>query len=65
MFLQLTLTDGTLIGANPRFMAHVIPNGAGTRITFGDGSSKDVSDSFDNVMRAVALVKKEKGFERS
>lgn len=61
MFLQLTLTDGKMIGANPRFIAHVIPHGKGTRITFGDGSSQDVAESFELVMRAAASAKKEKG----
>lgn len=61
MFLELTLTDGILIGANPRFIAHVIPQGEGARITFGDGSWKDVAESLEQVMRSAALAKKEKG----
>ena len=60
MLLQLTLSDASLIGINPRFIAHVIPNSAGTRITLGDGSHKDVIEPFDRVLLEAASIKKEK-----
>ncbi len=61
MLLQLTLNDGSSIGINPRFVAHVVPHDAGSRITFGDGSHKDVVEPFDRVLVAAASMKKEKG----
>ena len=59
--LEFTLLDGTAIGVSPRFLAYVVPHGTGARITFADGSSKDVADSFQRVLDAVASAKKEKG----
>ncbi len=61
MLLQFTLLDGTAIGVSPRFLAYVVPNGTGARITFADGSSKEVADSFERVLSAAASSKKEKG----
>ena len=61
MLIQLTLADGTLIGISPRFIAHIVPADKGTRITFADGSHKDVVEPFDRVMAAAASVKKDKG----
>ena len=61
MLLKFTLMDGTAIAISPRFLAYVVPNGAGARITLADGSSKDVSDSFEQVVSDAATVKKEKG----
>ena len=60
MLLQLTLTDGTAIGISPRFIAYVVPNGTGARITLADGSSKDVQEAFKQVLSDAAAAKKEK-----
>ncbi len=60
MLLQLTLMDGTAIGISPRFLAYVVPNGTGARITLADGSSKDVRESFEQVLSDAAAAKKEK-----
>lgn len=61
MLLRLTLLDGTAIAISPRFLAYVVPNGAGARVTLADGSSKDVSESFEQVVSDAAAFKKEKG----
>ena len=60
MLLKLTLLDGTAIAISPRFLAYVVPNGAGARITLADGSSKDVREPFEQVLRDAAAAKKEK-----
>jgi hypothetical protein len=44
-----------------RFLAYVVPNGAGARITLADGSSKDVREPFERVVSDAAAAKKEKG----
>jgi len=61
MLLKLTLLDGTAIAISPRFIAYVVPDGAGARITLADGSSKDVRESFERVVSDAAAAKKEKG----
>jgi len=61
MLLKFTLTDGTAIAISPRFLAYVVPNETGARITLADGSSKDVSEPFERVMSDAAAAKKEKG----
>ena len=61
MLLRLTLLDGTAIAISPRFIAHVVPSGAGARITLADGSSKDVSESFERVVSDAAAAKRDKG----
>ena len=61
MLLKLTLMDGTAIAISSRFLAYVVPNGAGARITLADGSSKDVSESFERVVSDAVAAKREKG----
>jgi len=61
MLLKLTLLDGTPIAISPRFLAYVVPNAAGARITLADGSSKDVRESFERVVSDTAAAKKSKG----
>lgn len=61
MLLKFTLTDGTAIAISPRFLAYVVPNATGARITLADGSSKDVTEPFERVMSDAAAAKKEKG----
>jgi len=61
MLLEFTLVDGTPIGVSHRFIAYVVPLGTGARITFADGSSKDVADPFERVLNAAASAKKDKG----
>ena len=61
MLLRLTLLDGTAIAISPRFLAFVVPNGAGARITLADGSSKDVSEPFERVVSDAAAAKRDKG----
>ena len=60
MLLKFTLLDGTAIAISPRFLAYVVPNGAGARITLADGSS-DVREPFERVVSDAAAAKKEKG----
>ncbi len=60
MLLKLTLMDGTAIAISPRFLAYVVPHGAGARITLADGSSKDVREAFERVVSDAAAAKKEK-----
>ena len=60
MLLKLTLLDGRPIGVSLRFLAYVVPNGTGARLTFGDGSSADVAETFEHVLSAAAAAKKEK-----
>lgn len=60
MLLLLTLMDDTPIGISPRFLAYVVPNGTGSRITLADGSSKDVREPYGQVLSDVAAAKKEK-----
>ena len=60
MLLEFTLMDGTAIAITPRFLAYVVPNGAGARITLADGSSKDVREPFERVVSDAAAAKKEK-----
>jgi hypothetical protein len=64
MLLRLTLMDGTPIAISPRFLAYVVPNGAGARITLADGSSKDVKEAFETVVSEAAAAKKEKSLAR-
>ena len=64
MLLKFTLMDGTAIAISPRFLAYVVPNGAGARITLADGSSKDVTESFERVVSEAEAAKKEKGSAR-
>ena len=40
------------------FIAHVIPNSAGTQIALGDGSHKHVIEPFDRVLLPAASMKK-------
>ena len=61
MLLKIHAYDGTAIAISPRFLAYVVPNGAGARITLADGSSKDVSQPFERVVSDAAAAKKEKG----
>ena len=63
MLLKFTLTDGTAIAISPRFLAYVVPNGAGARITLADGSSKDVTESFERVLSDASAARKGKGSE--
>jgi hypothetical protein len=60
MLLKFTRLDGTSIGVSLRFLAHVVPNGTGARITFGNGSTTDVAESFEHVLNAAASAKREK-----
>ena len=60
MLLKFMLIDGTAIAISPRFLAYVVPNGAGARITLADGTSKDVRESFEQVLSDAAAAKKEK-----
>ncbi len=60
MLLKFTLMDGTAIAVSPRFLAYVVPNGTGARITLADGSSKDVKEPFVQVLSDAAAAKKEK-----
>ena len=60
MLLKLTLIDGTAIAISPRFVAYVVPNGTGARITLADGASKDVRESFEQILSDAAAAKKEK-----
>ncbi len=61
MLLKLTLLDGTAVAISLRFLAYVVPNGAGARITLADGSLKEVRESFERVVSDAAAAKKEKG----
>ena len=61
MLLKFTLMDGTAIAISPRFLAYVVPNGAGARITLADGSAKDVSETFERVVSDVSAARKGKG----
>ena len=61
MLLNFTLMDGTAIAISPRFIAYVVPNGTGARITLADGSSKDVSETFERVVSDVSAARKGKG----
>jgi hypothetical protein len=60
MLLKFTLIDGTAIAISLRFLAYVVPNGAGGRITLADGASKDVREPFEQVLSDAAAAKKEK-----
>jgi hypothetical protein len=59
MLLKFTLIDGTAIAISLRFLAYVVPNGAGARITLADGASKDVREPFEQVLSDAAAAKKE------
>ena len=61
MLLKFTLMDGTPIAISPRFLAYVVPHGAGARITLADGSSKEVREPFERVVSDTAAAKKDKG----
>ena len=61
MLLKLTLMDGTAIAISLRFLAYIVPHGAGARITLADGSSKDVREPFERVVSDAAAAKKRKG----
>jgi hypothetical protein len=61
MLLTFTLMDGTAIAISPRFIAYVVPNETGARITLADGSSKDVSESFERVVSDASAARKGKG----
>jgi hypothetical protein len=61
MLVTFTLIDGTAIAISPRFIAYVVPNETGARITLADGSSKDVSEAFERVLSDVSASRKGKG----
>ena len=61
MPMLLTQLDGSPIGISPKHISFITKQSTGTRITFGDGSQKDVTETFENVMHAAASIKKEKG----
>jgi hypothetical protein len=61
MLLRFTLLDGRPIGVSLRFLTYVVPNETGCRLTFGDGSSADVAEAFEDVLSAAARARTEKG----